>query len=303
MARIGQFSHVGVAAGTLLGAALLRVDVSIIALGWITVAAHAGSVTGVLLLPDVRRVTGGDAPSTPPSETTIGASVGAGPVAGPIIADVDSATGSIDGSLRGGSFRAWWDILRRGVSDARGTPSVARLVILGSLLGGLFILDEYLPLLARERGGDDSAAPIIVFVVWLGLLAGGEFAARRTELGGRQLGPILIVGVAVTTVAFATGSVWSLMLVAIGYGTLEATWIAADARLQERTPAATRATVTSVRGFGGAAVSMLAFVVIGAMSDGDDPTPGHFVVLAALAIAALLVIRWLPGPRRDEMGT
>ncbi len=52
MARIGQFSHVGVAAGTLLGAGLLRVDVGIVALGWLTVAAHAGSIAGVLLLPD-----------------------------------------------------------------------------------------------------------------------------------------------------------------------------------------------------------------------------------------------------------
>jgi MFS family permease len=288
MARIGQYSHVGVAAGTLLGAALLRIDVSIVMLGWITVVAHAGSVSGVLLLPDVRWVTESDRvqPSSHPP------SVGAGPVTGPIIADVDAATGS---------FGAWWRTLRRGVRDARHTPSIARLVTVGALLGGLFILDEYLPLLARARGGDDSAAPVIVFVVWLGLLAGGEFAARRTELGGRTLGCILIGGVGITAVAFVTSSVWTLMLVAVGYGALEATWITADARLQERTPAATRATVTSVRGFGGAAVSMLAFVVIGAMSDGDDPTPGHFVVLGALAVAGLLVIAWLPPrPRADS---
>lgn len=298
-----------VAAGTLLGAALLHIDVGIVALGWITVAAHAGSVSGVLLLPDVRWVTDGDPPATPPGDASVGASVGAGPVAGPIITDLDSATGSIGGGSCGaGPIGAWWGTLRRGVSDARHTPSVARLVIVGALLGGLFILDEYLPLLVRARGGADSAAPVIVFVVWLGLLAGGEFAARRAELGGRQLGCILIAGVTVTTVAFVTNSVWTLMLVAVGYGALEATWIAADARLQERAPAATRATVTSVRGFGGAAVSMPAFVVIGAMSDGDDPTPGHFVVLAALAITALLVIRWLPPagraePRRAQMDT
>lgn len=305
MARIGQFSHVGVAAGTLLGAALLRVDVDIVVLGWITVAASAGSVSGVLLLPDVRRVSGGATPPTRASEVTA-ASVGAGPVSGPIITDVDSAAVSM-GSSGAGPFRAWWSTLRQGVSDARHTPSVARLVLVGSLLGGLFILDEYLPLLARARGGADWAAPVIVLVVWLGLLAGGELAARRAGLEGRHLGWILITAVAVTTVAFVTNPVWTLMLVAAGYGALEATWIAADARLQERTPAATRATVTSVRGFGGAAVSMLAFVVIGAMSDGDDPTPGHFVVLAALAVAALLVVRWLPPPRRvdarrDEMG-
>ena len=92
------------------------------------------------------------------------------------------------------------------------------------------------------------------------------------------------------------------MLIAVGYGALETTWIAADARLQERTPAATRATVTSVRGFGGAAVSMSAFLIIGAMSDGDDPTPGHFVVLAALAVAGLLVMQWLPPRQRAQMG-
>ncbi len=90
------------------------------------------------------------------------------------------------------------------------------------------------------------------------------------------------------------------MLIAVAYGALETVWITTDARMQERTPAATRATVTSVRGFGGATVSLVAFVVIGAMSDGDDPTPGHFVVLAALALAGLLVVRWLP--ERAEMG-
>lgn len=294
MARIGQFSHIGVAAGTLLGAALLRIDVGIVTLGWITVAAHAGSISGVLLLPNARWVAGGDHPSPTPAD----ASIGAGPVAGPIIADVDSASGSA-----GGSLIEWWDTLRRGVREARHTPSIARLVIVGAVLAGLFILDEYLPLLARARGGADFAAPVIVFVVWLGLLAGGEVAARGTELGGRMLGCLLIAGVGVTTVAFVASSVWALMLIAVGYGALETTWIATDARLQERTPAATRATVTSVRGFGSAAVSMLAFVVIGAMSDGDDPTPGHFVVLAALAMAGLLVIKWLPPRRRAQMYT
>ena len=288
MARIGQFSHVGVAGGTLLGAALLRVDVSLVTLGWITVAAHAGSVSGVLLLPDVRWV----AEAVPPRAMPVEASVGTGPVAGPILTDVDAATGP---------FGAWWKTLRDGVHDARHTPTIARLVIVGAMLEGLFILDEYLPLLARARGGADSAAPIIVFVVWLGLLAGGEIAARHTDLTGRLLGWLLIAGVGISALAFVTSSVWTLMLIAVGSGALETTWIAADARLQERTPAATRATVTSVRGFGGAAVSMSAFLIIGAMSDGDDPTPGHFVVLGALAVAGLLVMRWLPPRQRDQM--
>lgn len=107
-----------------------------------------------------------------------------------------------------------------------------------------------------------------------------------------------MAAVGVGTVAFATTRVWTLALVAVTYGALEATHIAADAKLQERVPAATRATVASTRGFGSAAISMVAFVVIGALADGDDPTPGYFVVLAALAAAGALVYRWLPN--RDE---
>ena len=131
------------------------------------------------------------------------------------------------------------------------------------------------------------------------MVAGGEVVARRPQLSGNALGGALIVGVIAMAVAFATSPVWTLVLVGFGYAALEATWIVTDARLQERTPDATRATVTSVRGLGSAAISMIAFVVIGALADGDDPTPGLFIVLAALCAAGLLVVRWLP--RHAEM--
>lgn len=293
MARVGQFSHLGVAAGTLAGAGLLRVDVGLATLGWITVAAHAGSITLVATLPDVRAV---PAASELAVAETVDAAAGPGPMSGPVLADV---AGGVRADAAAGPFRAWWATLRNGIADARNSPVIARLICVGALLEGLYILDEYVPLIARARGGSDAAAPIIVFVVWIGLLAGGELAARCPDLGGRALGILLVGAVGITTIAFASDGVWTLMLVAVAYGALEAVWIASDARLQERTPAATRATVTSVRGFGGATVSMVAFVVIGAMADGDDPTPGHFVVLAALAIVGILVVRWLP--RRGEM--
>ena len=62
-------------------------------------------------------------------------------------------------------------------------------------------------------------------------------------------------------------------LLAIGYGIHEVAWIPTDARLQERASPRTRATVTSVRGFGSGAVSMAFFGVVAVMDDGDDPTP------------------------------
>jgi MFS family permease len=289
MARIGQCSHLGIAAGTMLGAALLRLDVGLEALGWLTVAPHIGSVVLVATLPDVGWVTEGD-----DREHREAAAIGAGPVAGPILDDVAHPQ-----ERAGRTDRGWWGVLRAGLRDARDSALIARLVMVGALLEGLFILDEYIPLLVRARGGADAVAPIVVFVVWAGLLAGGEIAARRPDLGGRPIGAILVAGVIVMTVAFVTDSAWALMLISVGYAALQLAWVATDARLQERTPADTRATVTSVRGFGAASVSMVAFVVIGAMSDGDDPTPGHYVVLVALGIAGALVVRWLPG--RAEM--
>lgn len=299
MARIGQFSHLGVAAGTLVGAGLLWLDVGLVTLGWLTVAAHVGSISLVLTLPDAsrRRETRPRSAAEDADEggadPTTDRSIGGGPVAGTILADV-----APDDSF---SYREWWATLRSGVRDARTDPVLTRLVVVGAMLEGLFIVDEYVPLLVRARGGVDAQASVVVLVVWVGLLVGGEVAARRPALSGRVLGTTLIAGVTVMTFAFVTSSVWTLMLVGIGYAALQAVWIATDARLQERTPSDTRATVTSVRGVGSATISMAAFIVIGAMADGDDPTPGQFVVLAALAIAGVLVVRWLPRPA--EMGT
>jgi MFS family permease len=258
MARISQFSNLGVALGTMLGAGLLQLDVALTTLGWITVAAHAGSVALVAAMPDVRWVAGGD--------------------------DHDQAW----------SYAAWWETLRQGVRQARRVPLVAKLIMVGAMQEGLFLIDEYIPILTRERGGTDSSAPVIVFIVWVGLLGGGELAARRPDLPSRQLGSMVVVGSCVMLAALLTDGVWPLAMIAVGYAGLEASWIATDARLQERTPSATRATVTSVRGFGSASISIAAFAIVGLLSEADDPTHGLFVIVAATASAGVLIIRWLP---------
>jgi MFS family permease len=264
MARISQFSNLGVAAGTLLGAALLSdrigIEVGLATLGWLTVAAHVGSISLVSAMPDVRWVTDVDEPVT---------------------------------------LRAWWSTLRSGVGEARHVPVIGKLIVLGALLEGLFLFDEYVPLLSRARGGSDAAAPIIVLVVWVGLLLGGEVAARRPDLRGVTVGPWLLGGVVITTVALTTDPVWTLALLAVGYGIHEIAWIPTDARLQERATPATRATVTSVRGFGASIVSRLFFAVVATLSNGDDPTPGLLAALGLLAVASVLLIAWLPPPDPD----
>lgn len=284
MARVSQFSNLGVAGGTLLGAGLLRVDVGIAVLGWLTVAAHAGSIGLVLVLPDARWVTrqaGDDTREEAREEARIGE-------------DAEDRADAVAGPPRLG---AWWETLRTGVRQARSTPVLARLVVLGALLEGLFLFDEYVPLLSRDRGGSDSSAAVIVLIVWVGLLVGDEIAARRPDLRGRTVGTLVLVGAIVTATSLLTDAVWTLALLAFGYLVHEMAWIPTDARLQERADPTTRATVTSVRAFGSATIAISFFTVVGLMSDGDDPTPGLLTALAALVVTGALLIAWLPDRR------
>lgn len=182
----------------------------------------------VATLPDARCVA-----ASPTSERGDGARidpeprVGGGSVGAVVLDDVIGADPT-------SSYAAWWSTLTTGVGDARRSPSLSRLVVLGEILSGLFILDEYLPLLVRARGGGDAIAPGIVLVVWVGLLIGGEVAARYPAIRSRTLGFLLTGSMALTSVTFLSDSIWSLALVAVAYACLELAWVATDARLQER---------------------------------------------------------------------
>ena len=104
-------------------------------------------------------------------------------------------------------------------------------------------------------------------------------------------------GSVVTATALLSDAVWTLALIAVGYCVHEIAWIPTDARLQERADPQTRATVTSVRGFGSATVAMLFFAFVGALSDGDDPTPGLVTALLAIVVTGVLLVAWLPDAR------
>ena len=259
MARVGQFSHAGVALGTLVASAALQLGASIEAMGWLTVAIHAVSISLVLRLPNVDHSDDGDEDES-----------GAGAVA------------------------EWWSTLRAGTREAFSSVPIIRLVLLGMFIEGLFIVDEYVPLIARFQGASDTVVPILVFAVWLGLLAGGEVVARRPSAQPRWLGGALVVGAAAMLAGVAGSNYWFLALVAVGYGAMEALLVVADARLQERISSDHRATVTSVRSLFAALISGIGFVVIGALSDGDDPARGVALVCVALIALGVAAVRWLP---------
>lgn len=255
IARVGQFSNGGTAAAAVISTPLLGLGLDLAALGWMTAAMHAVSIAIVLTLPDVRWV-------------------------------VERSRRAADGTAATSS-RSTLRLLRQ---RAVGIP-----VLVGAFIGGLAIIDEYVPLLARGRGLDDTWIPLVFLSVWIGLLVGGEIAARQPMISPAVIAVLVAIGSVGTGIALVTDTIWTLPLMAVAYAAIELTWVAADARLQARVPAHIRATVTSVREFGVGGVAGIALAVIGLMADGDDPTPGLLVVAAALGAASLLVVRL---PRR-----
>ncbi|MEM7322777.1 MAG: MFS transporter [Actinomycetota bacterium] len=259
LARMEQFSDLGIAAGTVAAFGLLRVGASILALGWFTVALHAITIALVLSLPAVdRRGANG------PAETV------------------------------GQAVTDWWRTLTDGVREAAGNAVVARLVVLGAFVEGLFVFDEYVPLLGRDRGAADSIVPFLVLVVWVGRLIGSELVARRPDLGRAPVSAMLVVGVGAMFAGLLADSIVALALIGFGYFALQALWLISGARLQEQLSPERRATVTSIRGFGGGVVNTAAFLLIAVMANGDDPQPGLLIALGALLTVAVAARFLLP---------
>ncbi len=262
MARVGQFGNVGIAAAALASTPLLGLGIGLPALGWITSAVHAASIGLVLSLPDVGWVVTRSRDAEQ--------------------ADARNAVG-----------------IRRTVGIVLRDRAVAIPVAVGAGVYGLAILDEYVPLLARNRGLDDTFIPLVFVSVWAGLLIGGEIAARQPTIAARHLAGLVATGGAAALVGLTTDPIWTLPLIGITYVAIEATWVVSDARLQAGVPTHIRATVASVRGLGAGLVVGVALLAIGLMSVGDDPTPGLVVVAIALIAIGPLVAQ-LPALFRDR---
>jgi len=255
MARINQFTNLGLAGSTFLAAAIIWLGASIETVGWANIAVQSVSIALVLRLPDVRWVTTGGEASVP---------------------------------------SGWWGTLRAGSSAARHNPVLLRLLLIGSVIGGLMVVNEYIPLLARFNGASNATVPLVVLVVWLGLIAGGELAARRPDISSATLASLVLVGTAIMAVAIAIESPWALMAIGIGYAPVQAAWVIADARFQAAAPPTARATATSVRSLGVSLISAAAFLIVGLLARGDDPTAGLHWVIGVLALSAFAIPATVP---------
>jgi MFS family permease len=178
--------------------------------------------------------------------------------------------------------------LRSAVATVLRRPRVRLAVVSVALLGGLDAIEEYFPVMARERGVPTELVPAAVLVVALAGAAGAALAGRASRLPSRAL-PALLALSAVLLAAGALGAgPAAVAAVAASYGLYLAVLVAGEARLQEQLPGSVRATVTSVAGLG---IETSALLVFGAWALG-----GALAVAVLFAAVVPVVARGLRRP-------
>ncbi|MCZ7434254.1 MFS transporter [Streptomyces sp. WMMC1477] len=171
-------------------------------------------------------------------------------------------------------------VLRGGLRALRHTPRARRAALLFAVVTGFAALDEYVPLLVDATGAGPAALPLLVGLVTAGAAAGGWLAGR----GPRGAAGPLALGALCLAAGSLAGSPLGLLGVAVAFGVFEWATALTDARLQAAVPDASRATVTSLAGFGSELCAVLVFAgyAVGAQALGPGP------VFAVCALPYLL---------------
>lgn len=197
-------------------------------------------------------------------------------------------------------------LLRAGLAEARGTPRVRSAVLLAAALTGLGVVDEYLPVLAREAGTPAAAVPLLLLLPWAAMAAGGFAGGRMAGTGDRLLAVLLGAGGAALAAGALTGRPAGFLGIAAFYWVLRLAQIVADTRLQHAISGPARATVTSVAGLGAQAVALAVFLTLGLAA--RWASAAVLVALTAvpvLLLAVRLALRpdpahHVPPPQPDE---
>ncbi|MFG1606681.1 MFS transporter [Actinoplanes sp. NPDC049265] len=155
--------------------------------------------------------------------------------------------------------------LRAGLRHARG-KAVRWALVVAALVPGFTALDEYIPLVTRATGVPVAYAGLYFAVPALFMALGSSLAGRWPALGPRGLGAVL----AVASVLLAAGGLSrhpaGMLPIGAAFGLLQFAMVRSEARLQDLTPTAVRATVLSVSGFAAEvlAVGLYTFFGLGA---------------------------------------
>nr|WP_232835424.1 MFS transporter [Actinocorallia populi] len=178
-------------------------------------------------------------------------------------------------------------VLRDGLAQVRGAPAVRRLLWAVVLMSGLSSMDEYLPLLAGEAsGGVSSLVPLLVLLPAAGDAVGGWCAGR----GGLRPSVALAFAAVCLAVGAAVRHPLGFVPIGVAFGLVQWTMAGTEARLQHRLADRSRATVTSLAGFGMEVVAVLVFAAYG-LGSLWSPSWLLFALAALPQLALALALR------------
>lgn len=182
---------------------------------------------------------------------------------------------------------SWWGTLRAGLSEAASRPGLPATLVAVAALSGIDAIDEYFPLLTADLGVATVDVPLAMVGISLAGAAGAALAGSAARLAAPALGGLLLLAAAALGVAAFVRHPGALVGVVVFYGLYRLVVVVAEARLQERIGSATRATVTSVAGFG---TELSALVVVAIWPLGE--------VLLVAVLTAVLALVAAPALRR-----
>jgi MFS family permease len=151
-------------------------------------------------------------------------------------------------------------VLRGGLREAVRSRTVARVVLVAALVPGFSALDEYLPLLARDKGAPTPAVPLLFGLTALAMAVGSALAGRAVKRG-----PAAATAVAAVLLAFGAllPHLAGMVAVSAAFGLLQYATVLAETRLQHAITGGARSTVLSVAGFAGEVFAVALYALFG----------------------------------------
>jgi MFS family permease len=192
--------------------------------------------------------------------------------------------GDQDGAGAGRDELGYLQTLWIGVAQAAARPGVRATVLAAAMVGGFDALEEYFPLITEGHGVPIVAVPLAMLPIGLAGAAGAALGGHANRLRAGLLAALLGAGMLLLGLAGFTEHPAGLAAVVLFYGCYRAVLVVVDARLQERIESRSRATVTSVAGWG---VDIATFGIYGAWALGEIGP----VALLGMLLAA--VLPWL----------
>jgi MFS family permease len=180
--------------------------------------------------------------------------------------------------------------LREGLRASVRNSRTIWAVLIAALVPGFTALDEYLPLLSREKGAPTAIVPLLYALTALAMAAGSALAGRFPTLPRRRLAALLAAATALMAAGALTRSVLGMAAVSAAFGILQFAMVLTETRLQETITGRARTTVLSISGF----LSEVFAVGLYGLFALDAPLPALFALSALpLALTALATARYL----------